>query len=257
MEVVGRVAVVTGGSSGLGRRFCLDLARAGATVVAVARRKELLDEVAQQMRQSSPRSEARPCDLSNPDGFRELLASAEADHGRIDLLVNNAGVSERRGVEDQAVDDYRRLLETNFFAAVAGTLQVLPGMLARGFGVIVNMSSDAARVPAPPYGPYNASKAALSAFAESVAHEVGDRGVHVHVLYPGWVPTAMGLSALEEGLGKPPRIARKTEEQISALMMKKMGGPSIEINAIPLAPLAALARAFLPRFYRRQVKARG
>src|SRR5205085_2748844 len=82
--------------------------------------------------------------------------------------------------------------DVNFFGLVAGTLAVLPGMLDRRSGVVVNVASDSARAPEPGQGAYAATKAAIAAFSESVAHEVADRGVHVHVLYPAWVPTAMG-----------------------------------------------------------------
>ena len=78
-------------------------------------------------------------------------------------------------------------------------------MIARRSGIVVNVSSDSARAPEPGHGAYAASKAAVAAFTEAVAHEVAGRGVHVHVLYPAWVPTAMGLSGIEDGGSLPPR----------------------------------------------------
>src|SRR5205085_3338492 len=114
---------------------------------------------------------------------------------------------------------YERIFATNFYGAVAGTLAVVPGMVARGHGVVVNVSSDSARAPAAGGSAYAASKAALSAFTESVAHEVWGKGVRVHVLYPGWVPTAMGMAGVEQGGELPPRMARRTEAQISRLTL--------------------------------------
>ena len=122
-------------------------------------------------------------------------------------------------------DTVRQVFDVNFFATVAGTLAVVPGMVERGWGVVVNVSSDTARAPEPRQGAYAASKAAISAFSESVAHEVAGRGVHVHVLYPGWVPTAMGLSGNEDGGSLPPKMVRRTADQVATLTADRMGGP--------------------------------
>jgi NAD(P)-dependent dehydrogenase (short-subunit alcohol dehydrogenase family) len=83
--------------------------------------------------------------------------------------------------------------------------------------------------------------------------DVADHGVRVHVLYPGWVPTAMGLAAVERGMPLPPRPVRRTEEQISDLVLERMGGDAIELNASRLPVMAPLARAFFPKAYRRSV----
>jgi short-subunit dehydrogenase len=116
----------------------------------------------------------------------------------------------------------------------------------------VNVSSDTARAPTAKSGAYAASKAAISAFSESVAHEVADQGVHVHVLYPGWVPTAMGRAGAGDDL--PPKPVRRTEEQISQLVLERMGREAIEINAARLALLAPIARSLLPVPYQRGVR---
>jgi NAD(P)-dependent dehydrogenase (short-subunit alcohol dehydrogenase family) len=257
----GEVAVVTGASSGIGRRIALDLADRGATVVGLARREHLLRDTEAAMRRAAPASEVFVCDVSDTDAFTSLLAGIEARCGRIDVLVNVAGIDEPTpagaGADlDTGLDAYRQLFATNFFAVVAGTLAVLPGMLARGQGTIVNVSSDSARAPQPRLGGYSASKAAVSAFSESVAHEVAGRGVRVHVLYPGWVPTAMGLRAVDAGIERPPRAVRRTEAQVSAAVLRRMGGPRLEINATWLAQLAPIARTVAPRLYARAMRAR-
>ncbi len=148
----------------------------------------------------------------------------------------------------------RQVLDVNFFATAVGTLAVMPGMVERGWGVIVNVSSDTVRAPEPRQGAYAASKAAVSAFSESVALEVAARGVHVHVLYPGWVPTAMGLSGHEDGGSLPPKMVRRTEEQIATLVADRMGGPRIDINAARLALVAPIARTLLPRAYHKAMQ---
>ena len=240
MDVAGLRAVVTGASSGLGRRIALDLAAAGAKVTGIARRPaDGVDSV--------------QCDVSDVDAYRRVLA----DIGAVDVLVQAAGFEQRTRVEDAEFDLYRRTMELNFFAAVAGTLAVVPGMCERGRGVVVNISSDHGRAPAPGTPAYSASKAALSAFTESVAHEVRDRGVRLHVLYPGWVPTALGQGAVDQGMPQPPRAVRRTEEQISKLVLSRMGGAAVDINAARVAVAAPVFRALAPRLYARMMAKQG
>jgi short-subunit dehydrogenase len=252
----GSVAVVTGASSGIGQRVALDLAQRGATVVGLARREELLAAIERQLKTSAPSSFTRVCDVGDSAGYRDLLAEIEARHGRIDVLVNNAGIEEVTRAEEGRYDIYRHIFDVNFFGVVDGTLAVLPGMLARRSGIIVNVSSDSARAPEPGHGAYAASKAAVSAFTESVSHEVADRGVHVHVFYPGWVPTAMSLSDVDAGEALPPKAVRRSEEQVSALLLERMGGRRVEINAAALPLLAPIARTVAPISYQNAIRHR-
>src|SRR4051812_8305726 len=97
MNLDGRVVVVTGASSGLGRRMALELAKEGALVCALARRKDRLDELGEELRRSSPKSDGIPCDISDTDRYVEVLGDIERTHGRIDVLVNNAGIGEQPG----------------------------------------------------------------------------------------------------------------------------------------------------------------
>ncbi len=251
MNLEGRVAVVTGASSGLGRRIALELAAHGAIVTAIARRKERLDEVAAEMRPKSAESESVVCDVSDIDRFVAVLRDFEERRGRIDVLVNNAGISEPSG---DGVEPYRRVMETNYFAVVAGTLAVLPGMQARGDGDIVNVSSDTARAPVAGEAGYAASKAALSAFTEALSFEAERDGVRLHVLYPGWVPTEMTREAdgsLPDRL--PPKAVRRTDEQVARLVLERLGTRRFEIDATRLARMALLAKTFFPSAYRRGV----
>ena len=219
--------MVTGASSGIGRGLALTLADRGASVIGLARRRTLLEELAPQLVQRSPDSTTEVCDVGDADGFRATLARLEDERGGIDILINNAGVDLMLAVPGGDLDTVREVFDVNFFATVAGTLTVLPGMAGRGSGIVVNVSSDSARAPEPGQGAYAASKAALSAFSESVAHEMAHRGVSIHVLYPGWVPTAMGLPGDGDGDGGslPPRMVRRTVEQVATLVADRMGGP--------------------------------
>ena len=250
----GRVAVVTGASSGIGRAVALTLATRGATVVGLARRKDLLDQLEPELAQAAPGSTTAVCDVGDVDQFRHSLTRIEADHGRLDILVNNAGVDLMLPVPGGDDATVHQVFDVNFFATVAGTLTVVPGMAARGWGAVVNVSSDTARAPEPRQGAYAASKAAISAFSESVAHEVASRGICVHVLYPGWVPTAMGLSGNEDGGSLPPKAVRRTAEQVATLVADRIGDGRVDINAARLPLLAPIARTLAPRSYQRAMR---
>lgn len=250
----GRVAVVTGASSGIGRAVALCLAERGASVIGLARRRPLLDEVAAELSRWSPGSATEVCDVGDADAYRDALALIEDERGTIDVLINNAGIDLILPVPGGDDSTVRRVFDVNFFGTVAGTLAVLPGMVRRRSGIVVNVSSDTARAPEPGQGAYAASKAAVSAFTESVAHEVAPHGVHIHVLYPGWVPTAMGLSGNDDGGSLPPKMVRRTADGVAALVADRMGGPRIDINAALLPLMAPMARILAPIAYQKAMR---
>jgi short-subunit dehydrogenase len=143
-------------------------------------------------------------------------------------------------------------MEVNFIAPVAGMVTVLPGMRKRKFGAIANMSSDDGRAPGPGAADYSASKAALSAATESLSYEARPDGVFLHTVYPGWVPTEMGLAAVRDGgLSMPPRAVRRTEEQVSSFVLRRMFDPRLEINVALLPLVAPILRTVAPRTYQR------
>ena len=246
--------MVTGASSGIGRAIALELSKRGAVVVGMARRQELLEELASELQRRSATSSTAVCDVGDADAYRAALADVRQRHGRIDILVNNAGVDLMLYVPGGDESTVREVFAVNFFSTVAGTLDVLPEMVERGSGIIVNTSSDTARAPEPGQGAYSASKAAISAFSESVAHEVAERGVHVHILYPGWVPTAMGLPDEGEDGSLPPRLVRRTAEGVAELVADRMGGRKMEINAAWLPLLAPITRSIAPLSYQKAMK---
>ncbi len=248
--------MVTGASSGIGRRLALDLAGRGATVVGLARRGDLLAEVEGLLRSKTATSSTRVCDVGDSATYQQALAEIENHHGRIDVLVNNAGIEQLTPATEGFTDAYRQIFDVNVFGVMAGTLAVLAGMVARRSGIVVNVSSDSARAPEPGHGAYSASKAAVAAFTEAVAHEVADRGVHVHVLYPAWVPTAMGMSGTEDGGSLPPKLVRRSESDVSSLVLGRMGGPRMEINAAALPLMAPIGRTLAPVSYQKAMRHR-
>jgi short-subunit dehydrogenase len=246
------VAVVTGASAGMGRRLARDLARAGALVVAVARRVDRLAALVDDIRPTSPDSTYRVCDLSDGHSFVDLLQAVEEEQGRIDILANIAGVGGILRHEATTVASLRSIMEVNVVAPVAGMVAVLPGMRARGHGAVVNMCSDDGRAPGPGAADYSASKAALAAATESLAYDARPDGVFLHTVYPGWVATEMGLRAVGQGgLALPPRSVRRTEAQVSAAVRRRLFDPRLEINVARLPLIAPVLRSLAPRPYQR------
>ena len=194
------------------------------------------------------------CDISDTDFYAKVIHDICATAGHVDVLANVAGIDSPVRAVGASLDVYERIMAVNFFGTVAGTLAVLPGMTSRRRGAIVNVASDSVRVPIAGESAYAATKGAIAAFTESVAHEVADRGVTLHVLYPGFVATPMGQRSLERGLKQPPKAARRTVEQVSAATIRALGKPSIEINTVKAAVLPPLARAFFPGLYRRAMR---
>jgi NAD(P)-dependent dehydrogenase (short-subunit alcohol dehydrogenase family) len=181
--VGGKVVLVTGASSGIGRAAAVRLAGAGARVLLVARSEELLAEVAAEVDRDSARTggAAHPyrCDLTDLDQVDVLVAKVLDQHGHVDVLVNNAGMSIRRKVR-HSVDrfhDFERPMQLNYFAAVRLTMGLLPTMVERESGQVVNISSWAAVLRPARFSGYAASKAALEAWSDCVQGEVLDDGV--------------------------------------------------------------------------------
>jgi NAD(P)-dependent dehydrogenase (short-subunit alcohol dehydrogenase family) len=247
----GQVAVVTGASAGLGAQLCCDLARAGATVVGLARNADRLAALARELESHSPRSGTMVCDVADTAALGAALDAVVAAHGPIDLLVNNAAQDPGVRLFDITERDFRATFDVNVFAPVAATLAVMPSMVERGRGVIVNVSSDGGRLPSPGPGAYPASKAALSAFSESASFRLEPRGVSVHVVYPAFMATELGLSALGRGLRRPPRLTRRRVETVSRRILARAGGPRLEISVSGLIDAAMVFRSLLPRTYHR------
>ena len=200
------MAVVTGASAGLGAQLCLDLARAGATVVGLARNTERLDKLATDLRTFTPElGDRSPATWPTPPPCGGRSSEVAQARGPVDLLVNNAAQDPGVRLVDITEDDFRHTFDVNFFAPVAATLAVLPAMLERGRGIIVNVSSDGGRLPSPGPGAYPSSKAALSAFTESTSFRLGPKGVHLHVVYPAFMATELGLG--RSGAGPAPAAA--------------------------------------------------
>jgi short-subunit dehydrogenase len=190
-DVEGRNVLVTGASSGIGAGLAEALARAGATVGICARREDRLAQVLERCRRHSPDSRMWVTDLADPAAVDTLAAAAMRELGHVDVLVNNAGIPKRRHVARLDATTVDALMKINYSSPVRLTLALLPQMLERGDGRIVNISSVAATLSPPGEAAYAATKAALTVFSECMAVDLWDTGVKVMVVYPGVVDTEL------------------------------------------------------------------
>lgn len=180
----GKVVLVTGGSSGLGRHLAGAFARAGARVVIVARGVEALQSAADGFRAAGLDVTPLPADITDTAAVAELITRIEREFGGLDVLVNNAGRSARGTIRETPVAQFRELLELNFLAVVQLTQAALPLLLARR-GHVVNIGSLAAKSAGRWLGAYPASKFAVAAFSQQLRLELGDEGLHVLLVCPG------------------------------------------------------------------------
>jgi NAD(P)-dependent dehydrogenase (short-subunit alcohol dehydrogenase family) len=226
-RVEGRIALVTGASSGLGRRFAVVLAKEGAKVIVAARRKERLDDLVKEI--GADNSMAVGCDVTKEENVIALYDAAEKRFGLVDTVVNNAGVTHSDNALTQSVDEFRKIMDLNvtavwMVAREAARRLIKAGPERAGRGRIVNIASMAGRHVIPNVTAYNASKAAVVHMTRSLAREWARYGVNVNALSPGYVATElMGDWLDQEGgqktIGKTPRRRVMDEESLDEAIL--------------------------------------
>ena len=191
-SLAGRVAVVTGASSGIGRATAAALAGAGARIVLVSRSESRLRAAAEEVSRAGGGRPALvlPCDVTDPEAVAALAERVRREAGTPDIVVNNAGIGHWAPIVDLSLERIRAVLEVNFFGAVHCTKAFLPAMLERRQGTVVFVSSGFGVLPFPYTGAYCASKHALNGFAGSLRAEVEPLGVGVLLVLPGSTQTA-------------------------------------------------------------------
>jgi NAD(P)-dependent dehydrogenase (short-subunit alcohol dehydrogenase family) len=192
-SVAGKVVVITGASSGIGRETAIKVGEAGAKVVLVARTREKLEEVADVIRERGGEAYAHPADLSDMDDLDRVTKEILDEHERVDILVNNAGRSIRRSVKYQydRFHDFQRTMSLNYFGALKMVLAFLPGMRERKEGHIINISSYSVQMNTPRFAAYAASKQALDQFSRCIASEIVDDKVDITTIHMPLVRTPM------------------------------------------------------------------
>ena len=213
MNLKGKTAVVTGASSGIGRFVAIELARRGANVVLGARRADRLEAVAAECRALGVTATPVEADVTRPEDCRRLIAAVP----RVDVLVNNAGFAVFDAIAEAQAEELHSMMETNYFGTVNCTQAVLPQMLARGEGSIVNIASITGIMGFAGMGGYCATKFAIIGMTEALRDEVLGRGVRVALVCPGTTETEFFVKAEREKMPgasrlipavKPDRVAR-------------------------------------------------
>jgi NAD(P)-dependent dehydrogenase (short-subunit alcohol dehydrogenase family) len=219
-ELEGQVALVTGGGRGIGRSIARELADAGMRVAVSARTASQVEETAREIG-----GLAVTADVSSRDDVEQMVATVERELGPIDLLVNNAGVfGSGAPIWEQDPADWWHVFEINLLGAYLCSRAVLPGMVERGRGRIVNTGSGASYLPSAGSPSYGASKAALGRFSELLAGQVAEHGVAVFVFSPGLVRTEMTEAFGDNAPWTPPELAPRLVRVLASGRADKLAG---------------------------------
>ena len=200
-NLTGHVAIVTGGSIGLGRQIAEGLAEMGANLVLCARKKERCQQAAEDLQQLGVKTLALGCDVKVPAGIQGVVDAALSQFGRIDVLVNNAGISWGAPVEEMRLEDWNKVIETNLTGTFLCAQAVGQVMIKQGRGKIINIASVAGLGGAPPELPaigYHASKGGVISFTKDLACKWATHNIQVNAIAPGWFPTHMSSRVLEQ-----------------------------------------------------------
>ena len=202
-QVRGTTVVITGATSGIGRETARAFARAGANVVVAGRREERLQELVREFESQDGQALAVPTDVAEQEQVERLIARTVERFGRIDTLVNNAGVGYVARFEEQSIEDFRRVMEINFWGAVYGCRAAVPRMKTQANGgLIINISSILGRRGLPFQTVYCSTKFALRGFSEALRTEVMADGIDVSTIFPGAIESEIwDAAANQSGIG--------------------------------------------------------
>jgi dehydrogenase/reductase SDR family member 7B len=192
----GKVVWITGASSGIGEELARQLSSFNTRLILSSRRKDELERVKSSLQTAHEDVYILPLDLGDPSTLPAKATEAQEAFGKIDILVNNGGVTQRALVMETPVEVDRKIMEVNYFSAVILTKAVLPGMLKRGYGHIIAMSSVTGKFGFPLRSAYAASKHAMAGFFESVCAEYYHQGIRTTVVFPGRIRTNISLGAI-------------------------------------------------------------
>jgi 3-oxoacyl-[acyl-carrier protein] reductase len=238
LDLQNRVALVTGGSRGIGKAIALALAAAGAAVAVNYReRVEEAEAVAERIRESGRRAATFGADVSLHIAVQSMVHDIDVELGPIDILVNNAGAAAARGLDDITEEDFDHALAVNLKSAFLCTQAVLPGMRARRWGRIVNVSSIGARIGAGSVSiAYAAAKAGIEGLTRGYALRLASEGISVNAVAPGLIATEMGQPLIDAGVAARIPVGRAgTGEEIAQAVLLLVGnafmtGQTVAVN---------------------------
>jgi NADP-dependent 3-hydroxy acid dehydrogenase YdfG len=240
--LAGKVALVTGASSGIGEATAVALAEAGAAVAIGARRTDRLETLAARQREGGSNVLALDLDVTDEAACTDAVRRTREELGGLDVLVNNAGVMLLGTIVGADPEDWRRMMSTNVLGLMYMTSAALDGMVGQGSGDIVNISSVAGRTARKGAGVYNASKWAVNAFSESLRQEVTGRGVRISLVEPGAVDTELrdhitqpeAKAAAEKSTAS--MRALQSEDVARAILYVVSQPPHVAVNEVLVRP---------------------
>ena len=232
-DLTGRVAIITGGSVGLGRQMAEGLAEMGANLVLCARKKERCEQAALELQKLGVNTLALACDVKDPAGVQTVVEAAVNEFGSIDTLINNAGTSWGAPVESMTLEQWNKVIETNLTGTFLFSQAVGKVMIKQRRGKIINMASVAGLRGSPPKFSaigYSASKGGVMIFTKDLACKWGMHNIQVNAIAPGWFPTDMSEKLIE----------RNKEALLAGIPLGRFGGPDdLKGAAIFLASAAS------------------
>jgi NADP-dependent 3-hydroxy acid dehydrogenase YdfG len=241
-KLTGKVAIITGASSGIGKATAIALAEEGAHVAIAARRGDRLNELAQQIEAKGGKALPVVTDLTDEAQVNALIQKTNAVLGRIDILVNNAGVGGLGTIEDGNPEDWRRQFDLNVLGLLYATHAVLPIFKAQGVGHVVNLSSVAGRTARAGVGVYNATKWGVNAISEALRQEVHKNNIRVTIIEPGLVATEF-VDNITDPVAKQNIEARikaitplQPEDIARAIAYAVTQPPHVNVNEILIRP---------------------
>jgi len=242
IELRDRVVAITGASSGIGEATALACARAGASVALAARRADRIEALARRIEdEHCVRALALPTDVGEEAQAHAFVERAHAQLGRLDALVNNAGVMLLGPIEHAPTDEWRQMIHVNLFGVLYCTHAALPLMRAQGAGHVVNVSSVAGRVARAGSGVYNLTKWGVNAFSEALRQECAGAGIRVTIVEPGAVETELPSHNRPEIRAQLRRrfgdVERLTSEDVANAIVFALGQPPhVSINELLVRP---------------------
>jgi clavulanate-9-aldehyde reductase len=241
IDLSNQVVAVTGASSGIGEATALACARAGAAVALGARRSDRIEELAERIVEQGGRAIAVPTDVGEERQAEAFVQRAHSELGRLDVLVNNAGVMLLGPIAGAPTEEWRRMIHANVYGVLYCTHAALPLMSAQGSGHIVNVSSVAGRVARAGSGVYNLTKFGVGAFSESLRQEAVPLGVRVTLVEPGAVATELPghnrPEVLEQMAKRFAGVTPLSSEDIANAVLYAIGQPAnVSINELLVRP---------------------
>jgi short-subunit dehydrogenase len=258
MALSGRVAAITGASSGIGLACAKHLARQGVAVVLGARRVSLLEATADQIRAAGGRAAIAQMDVVRESDVQALVAMAQREFGRLDIMICNAGFGFYGPIEDTPADVMRRMMDVNYMGTFYGAAAALPVFKQQNSGHLIIVSSIVGRRGVPQMGGYTATKAAQAGLAESLRAEFAGTPIHVTAVYPVSTPTEFTEAMARDyghhisGLGP-----KQSVDDVARAIVRAVERPRPEVYPYPVSRGLTVLNALLPRFTDRFIRKYG